>query len=499
MPDLRWIVAEKWKGWKESALEYRCMIRPCVIIFAVYVIGISAILRANFNYRDDLMRGYHGIGGWDNYGRYISNILSCVIHGDTYLTDVSPLPQVLAALLMAAAAVIVWYIFSEDKRFNFGNLAALVPLGLSPYFLQCFSYKYDAPYMALSVLVSVAPLLFWKYGYWKFFCGAAIGSLAMCLTYQASSGIFPMLVAMICFIKWNCGDKIREILTFVLYSAGGYILGMAIFKIFLMPKADTYVSTSLPSFREIVPVVGGNLGRYFRYIETDFKIEWLELILLLCLGFVFVMVRDSVKRWYAALLMSILILFVMLVFSFGLYPIFSKPLFAPRAMYGFGIFLVLIGTAVSVAAKAYPAKASCIILAWCFFVFSFTYGNALREQQDYADFRIAAVINDLNSLDIMVDNSKKEMQLTGSIGHAPVVKNMSKHNRMIKRLVPTQFQARMRPEEWKFFHYYGFKKVKWNWYKKTDEDFRELNLPIVKDTMYHTIRGKDDRVLVELK
>ena len=70
---------------------------------------------------------------------------------------------------------------------------------------------------------------------------------------------------------------------------------------------------------------------------------------------------------------------------------------------------------------------------------------------------------------------------------------------MIKRLVPTQFQARMRPEEWKFFHYYGLKKVKWNWYKKTGEDFREFNFPILKDTMYHTIRGKDGCVLVELK
>ena len=499
MEDLVQIVAEKRKEWIKVTREYRCMLKPCIIMFAVYVIGITAILRANFNYRDDLMRGYHGIGGWDNYGRYISNFLSCVIHGDTYLTDVSPLPQVLAALLLAAAAVIIWYIFSEDKRFKFGNMAALVPLGLSPYFLQCFSYKYDAPYMALSVLASVAPLLFWKYGYWKFFCAAAMGSLVMCLTYQASSGVFPMIAATVCFIKWNSGHKIREILTFVLYSAGGYVLGMVFFKVFLMPEADTYVSASLPGFPEILSVMGRNFGRYFHYIERDLKIEWLGLILLLCLGFVLVMVRDSVKQWYAAFIMSIMTLLVMLLLAFGLYPILSKPLFAPRAMYGVGVFLVLIGTVISMAAKAYPAKATYIILAWCFFVFSFTYGNALREQQDYADFRIAAVINDLNSLDIMVDSGKKEMQLTGSIGHAPVVKNMAGHNRMIKRLVPTQFQARMRPEEWKFFHYYGFKKVNWNWCKKTGEDFRQLNLPILKDTMYHTIRGKDGCILVELK
>lgn len=39
-------------------------------------------------------------------------------------------------------------------------IAAVVPLGLSPWFLECFSYKFDSPYMALSVLASVIPFIF---------------------------------------------------------------------------------------------------------------------------------------------------------------------------------------------------------------------------------------------------------------------------------------------------------------------------------------------------
>lgn len=499
MPEIRRIVPEKWKEWKEACLEYRCMCKPWIIMFAVYVIGISAILRANFNYRDDLMRVFNGQGGWENYGRYISCFLSWFIHADTYLTDVSPLPQILAAVFMAAAAVTVWYIFSKDKHFTFGNLAALVPLGLSPYFLQCFSYKYDSPYMALSILVSVIPLLFWKDGYRKYFCIAAAGTLAMCLSYQASSGIFPMLVALVCLKNWNSGDKIQETLKFALYSAGGYVLGMAFFKIFLMPQADTYVSTSLPGIREFFPVVARNFVTYFHYVVKDFKIGWLALIFLLCLGFLFVMVRESSRKWLASFSMSGIILLIMVMFSFGLYPIFSQPLFAPRAMYGFGIFVALVGTVVSTAEKAYLAKVPYILLAWCFFVFSFTYGNALREQQDYANFRLEAVVNDLNSLDIMMDGKEKKMQLIGSIGHAPVVKNMLKHNRILKRLVPTQFQAEQKPEEWKFYHNYGLKKVKRNRHKKTGEYYQKMNLPMLKDTMYHTIRGKDGRILIELK
>ncbi len=499
MPDFKAIMVGKWGEWGKGSKEHRCMFRPCAIMFVVYVLGIFAILRANFNYRDDLVRVYNGVGGWDNYGRHISNIFSRVIHGDKYLTDISPLPQALAALLIAMAAAIVWYIFSENKRFTLVNLAALIPLGLFPYFLQCMSYKFDAPYMALSVLVSVAPLLFWKYGYWEVFGAAAIGSLVMCLTYQSSSGIFPMLVVITCFGKWNSGDKMKKTLTNAVCSAGGYVLGLVFFKLFLMPEVGSYVTNSLPGLRELPAVVRENIMKYCYYITTDLKIGWLALIFLVCLGFLYVMVRDSKRKRYAAFFMSITTLFIMLAFSFGVYPLFSKPLFAPRGMYGLGVFLVFIGLSVSMAQKAYLAKAPCIILAWCFFVFSFTYGNALREQQDYANFRIAAVINDLNSLDIMTDSGKKELQLSGNIGHAPALENMLKHNHMVKRLVPTQFQEIKRVEEWKFFHYYGLKKVKWNWSTKTGENFQKLDLPILKDTMYHTIRGKDGRVLIELK
>lgn len=499
MPDVRRIMAEKWEKWKVTAAEYRCIRRPCIIMFAVYVLGISAILRANFNYRDDFRRVFNGSKGWQSSGRYLSNILSSFVHADSYLTDVSPLPQLLAALLMAVSAYIVWYLLSREKKFTFWGMASLVSMGLSPYFLECFSYKYDAPYMALSVLVSVFPLLLWKRGRWVFFMASALGSLIMCLTYQASSGIFPMLVVLLCLKQWNCGQKNREIIKFAAYPAGGYLLGMIAYKLFIMPQKTSYVSTELPPLPEIIPMAAANFIKYIHYVERDFKLVWLCFMIILCLGFLFVLVRDAKRKWYAAFPVSVIAVLIMLALSFGAYTVFSKPLFKPRAVYGICVFFVFAGVVVSTAKKVYPLKLSCVLLAWCFFVFSFTYGNALREQQDYTQFRITAVINDLNSLDIMVGHGKKEMQLEGGIGYAPVVKNMVKHNQMIKSLVPIQFKSGWRTEEWRFFHYYGIKNIEWNWPKKSGKNFKDYNLPILKDTMYHTIRGKDGRVLVELK
>lgn len=198
--------------WRENIKTYQFMLKPCFMLIALYTIGISALLRANYNYRDDLRRVAWGKKGWDNYGRYISNSLSTLIHGDSYLMDVSPLSQMIAVILTAAAGVIIWHFVSEKKKFSAWDLAALAPLGLSPYYLGCISFKYDSPYMALSILASVMPILFFKYGYARYLLAVIIGNLIMCTTYQASSGIFPMLVILLC-LKWWSMEK---------YTGGGY-------------------------------------------------------------------------------------------------------------------------------------------------------------------------------------------------------------------------------------------------------------------------------------
>ena len=64
----------------------------------VYFIGIIAIIRANFYYIDDLGRSVEGYRGWENFSRYLSNFFSLFIHGGFYLTDISPLPQIIAGL-----------------------------------------------------------------------------------------------------------------------------------------------------------------------------------------------------------------------------------------------------------------------------------------------------------------------------------------------------------------------------------------------------------------
>jgi len=135
--------------------------RAAAILFAVYLVAMIPLLRANYDYIDDSGRKLYGYTGWAAFSRYISEYLSHVLHAGNYLADISPLPQLLAVgLLVAASILLIEQVHREQgiEQISLWDIAAVLPLGLSPYYLECLSYKYDSPYMALSVLASIAPL-----------------------------------------------------------------------------------------------------------------------------------------------------------------------------------------------------------------------------------------------------------------------------------------------------------------------------------------------------
>ena len=158
----------------------------------IYGFAINAIIRANYNYIDDLGRVAQGYRGWDNFSRFTSEYLSIFIHTNRFLNDISPLPQYLAVFLLAISSLILIVLITDNLKFTWWSVIAVIPLGLSPYFLECLSYKYDSPYMSLSVLASIGPLIFMDSKRMVYTSAVFIGTLIMCTTYQVSSGIFVL-------------------------------------------------------------------------------------------------------------------------------------------------------------------------------------------------------------------------------------------------------------------------------------------------------------------
>lgn len=479
------------------------LLKTFIVLFMIYLIGISSIIRADFDYIDDIGRISEGYIGWAGFSRYISAFLSIFIHTNVYLMDISPLTQIMSASLVALSGVILIIVFSDKNRFSISDIIAVIPVGLSPYFLECFSYKFDSPYMALSVLASIVPFLFFYYNKFVFVISSIFFLLIMCMTYQASSGIY-ILVAIFLFVKrWNKKNDFRICINYLVYSMVSYLISLGIFKVFIMKPvvSDGYVSADIIPINQLLYGLLNNIFCYFTLLETDFTKTWLILLGLIYFSFVYAMLCNSKIGKLKSLLLAILVLFVGSIFSFGLYIFLEKPLFYPRAMFGIGIFISILGLFIVNLKRAYLFKLICFLLSWNFFVFAFVYGNALSEQKRYTDFRVQLLYNDLNKLDISCDINKiKKVELDGNIKKSPILKNMEKHNHIITRLVPDTLGGGWTWSEYYFFYYFNFKGIERNFVKASNyQDLKKLNLPIVVDSQYHTIRANDEYILITLK
>jgi len=365
------------------------------ILFCVYVLGISAILRANFLYRDDFGRLAFGYKQWDYFSRYFSTAMASMVHMSDYLVDIAPLPQLLAMLIMAVSAVLTMCVAYERNRFSVWEVAAMVPFALNPYFLECVSYRFDAPNMAVSVLFGVLPLLYRNKSHWAYLFAAMMGILGVCTSYQAATGIFPILVILLAMRILHRWEALKNAALFCLKSAAGYGMGLVFFKLVIMRPAEAgYVSNALPGMADLIPNTLQNLKLYYGLIRTDFKFFWLLLIAAMVLGFFWVSVNGSARKRSVAALISGVSLLMMGILCFGIYPVLANTIFDPRAMYGFGILLSLLAM-VAAEGKDCTVKLPAVVLAWTFFVFSFQYGNVLNMQKEYTDFRINLVLQDV--------------------------------------------------------------------------------------------------------
>lgn len=471
--------------------KYQFMKKPVCSLMIIYTMAIIAVIRADYNHADDLGRVMNGYKGWDNFSRYVSYYLSGILHADRYLTDISPLPQLLAVFLLALSSVIVIYTFSGSKKITFWEIVAVLPLGISPYMLDCLLYKYDAPYMALSILTCVLPFFFLGYGKVIYSMVSIVGILIMCNTYQVSSGIYPMFVVLIGYKWWNEGRSVSDVFKYLISSCMSYIVAFGIYKCFFMKPVDSYVSSSLAPVEQILQ----QLLKYYKLVYRDFKIWWSVLVCLLTVSFLFLAVRDSARKKCSSLFLAMFTAGVCILWSFGLYPALSKPLYSARTMYGVGCLIAFFAVYNASAKKAYPAKIASLCLSYAFFVFALTLGNAISEQGRYTQFRVEAVLHDLNGLEVFHSDEQKVVQLEGNIADSPVIRNMPQDYQMLNRIIRNYFGV---PYLWCGYYFYNYFDLK-NVVRDNSIDLTAYNLPVLKDTMYHTIRGDDKYILIELK
>ncbi len=473
---------------KKSLISY------FLVLFVVYIVALVPLIRANFNYIDDLGRALEGYRGWDDFSRFGSEFLSIFIHGGESLTDISPFPLLLSVIILCLASIILIYSLSDNNKFSFWKVFAVIPLGLSPLFLECLSYKFDCVYISLSVLICIVPFLFYKKKAYIYFIVTVLSMIFMCVTYQASSGIYPMIVLVLALKLWNEKEDNKNILKFIFISFIGYCVALLIVKFGIMNEINSYISSSIFKINDLIPGVYNNFKEYLSLIKSYFTEIWLVLIIIIASTFVITSIVKSKQKSYLAIPVSIITLLLTFVLCFGVYPLLEKPLFLPRAMYGFGAFVAIIGIYAVDLKTNYVAKIACFILAWLFINFTLTYGNALAEQKRYTDFRIQNLISDMSDCEIFNSTEEKIVILKGSIGKSPVVERISNNYPILNSLVPNTLAEDWYWSQFYFYNYFNLKNI-----KAANGNLDEEKMNLLKESMYQKIYNKDNLVLIVLK
>jgi hypothetical protein len=489
--------------WKRSFLSFinKRNLFLFLILSVIYLLGIITIIRANYYYNDDLNRALNGYRSWAGWGRYIPEFLSIIIHMNLRLTDISPLPQILAVFILAFSTIIFLKILSPDK-ISIATIAASVPIGLSPYIMENFSFKFDAPYMALAVFFSIVPFLLYRktivYFITSFFC-----LLAMCMSYQAASGIYIIMILIIScrsFITDEIPSK--KIIHFIFVSIVSYIIPLIFFKALLLVRLQDngYASTELLPFNNLFPGMFSNSIIYIKIIIADYKNG---LIIILIPLSIFLFIAANVKasqRKVLALVVLLIAIPVTLVFSYGSYIALVKPLWLPRAFIGFGFLLAALLTYITslpdtVRLYKILSLITAILLSYNFLIFDLSYGNALAEQKQYQNFRTAMLITDINRC--IEENTEPVIQIENNIGFAPVIENISKIYPLIKRLV---YVTPYGGEDWGHLLLYHFKfKHTTDYPLYNNSGTKNKSLPVLIDNQYHTISGNRNNIFVTLK
>lgn len=476
-------------------------VKPFLIVFGIYIFGMLPLIIADVSYMDDIRRVATGGSGWGSgSSRYLSDFLSHVFHASSYLSDISPLTQILACAFMAIAGVATLYIVTGKNKYSVWEYLAVIPLALSPFFLQCMSFKYDAPYMAISVLACIVPFLFINKKP-VIYCSVVFwGSLCMCLTYQASSGIVPLYAIYISFVTYcnhksdGSRDGLRWVVCFLLKTLVPFCLALGIYRLFIMADIPSYVSLDTSTNQTIVELAISNYKEYFKMLFSRISLWKLALVGVMCVGFIVVSMRKArnIKSAIGVGAFACVVIFVMLFASLGVYPFMQGPTFSSRGMYGFGIFFTLVAVYVVFSWPSLLFKLITVIISWLLIVFVFQYGNALSVQNEWTNYVTDDIALAIADLPETPDDEYRILRIENQLPYAPALRNEMQQTPILYDLLRLHLA-----EGWLGWQhlilYYGLPM-----WPDADTDEEWPSMPLVKKSVYYELYADDERVLVVL-
>ena len=417
------------------------------------------ILHADRLYVDDLGRVHSGYTGWTGDGRPLTTLIMQSLNMGTPLTDLTPLPQILAVILLSWCAVMVARKF--EIRDTAAAMMATFPLGASPFFLENLSYKFDVLTMVLALTLSIVTVceIPWR--------GRRMGWGVLCLLgtlclYQPSLNAFLVFsVLEFLYLMWHDaapGLLLRQALSRLAQA----VLAMIPYKII----ANVILHNVYASYHAALlgpgqwSALSDNVLSYWELIREGLSqtSSWtlraaLVVGLLLALAFG---LRYAARAWRSCgtagrigrLALALLVPGALVLSSMGPLLLLSEAVIEPRVMVGIGALISASLVLLCIAwrefvrwprVRRYGLWALLVLPSYSLLLVAAVYGNAMLAQDRY-EHRISASLADdfvnINQRYAARGVKLEHYILNGTAGYPPVLDLTMKKYPFMRRLVP---------------------------------------------------------------
>ena len=389
------------------------------LILGVYLLVNINISLAEYPYIDDIGRQVLGYTGFsEHYSRYLSEFSARLIQGGTHLTDPGLTTNIISAFILTFASTILLFVLFPSKKVTPVLALASTVIGINPWFLEPLSFRFDNPFMSLSILVSILPFIFWESRKLFSICSVVCIYL-MCNSYQASSGIYILMTLTLLFLEVVYSGKLN--IKSLVCSILSYVGGMVLYKIQITIKPPIFADQgNIPSLLHLPSIMLANAKGYLKNIYLQSTKVWI-LLFIVALAFTF--------AWLA--LGSIL--------SYGSYLILSEQfyLLRPRYEYGLGVFssIVLVvslgitnrNQIINVLKSVFSS-----LLIFYFLAFSFIYVSNLKQQNNTFEVQSAMLGNSLNKY---LNDKNNVVNINRFVANSPIYENATSVYPMISSLI----------------------------------------------------------------
>lgn len=432
-------------------------LRKCFFFFlCVAMCGYLSFMVSFCPYADDYCRYVTNASVGDVFAaRYFSFAIESVMYLSEVMTDAAPFSQLLSCSFLAYCAAICLKIFKVDFSKKW-EVLCFVPIVINPYLCEVMMYRFDNPFITLSLLFVALSAYLSSFNCKENFWYQSVLFMLSFFTYQAASFAYFSIFTYLFISEIRSGNNfisaIRVMKYWIFTLLSTFLIYLPCMQYITYSRGEDGVLIIIPKDFESLKIIFANIYRYFSVLTSDWGSNAIgQIVFLMAIIFVldnFLRTYRKNKSLFSILIVLIGIFFLFLC-PFGLCIFLRHIAFEGnecfvRVLHSIGVIISLIFLEnqrlfckIKYGDKFFNAIISCLCI-WCI-IFLNSLSNIIhhfRTLQQHVSYDIAKDIHELTDM----NKNISKICIKGSVS-TPAMTNFANLYPMVHRLIPEKWPA----------------------------------------------------------